>query len=80
MLGEAMAYIMKYIEKSGARIVYSKNLPQFFLSDIMEEDIVCPYGEEEHKFILSDKFGCWDEGAYMGEVSSDTIAQMPKVN
>ena len=80
VLGEPMAYIMKYIEKSGERIVYSKNLPQFFLSDIMEEDIVCPYGEEEHKFILSDKFGCWDEGAYMGEVSSDTIAQMPKVN
>lgn len=36
VLGEAMAYIMKYIEKSGERIVYSKNLPQFFLSDIMD--------------------------------------------
>ena len=80
VLGEAMAYIMKYIEKSGERIVYSKNLPQFFLSDIMDWDIVCPYGEEERKFILSDKFGCWDEGVYMGEVSGNTIAQMPKVN
>ena len=30
VLGDAMAYIMKYIEKSGERIVYSKNLPQFF--------------------------------------------------
>ena len=80
VLGEAMAYIMKYIEKSGERIVYSKNLPQFFLSDIMDWDIVCPYGEEERKFILSDKFGCWDEGVYVGEVSGDIIAQMPKVN
>ena len=80
VLGDAMAYIMKYIEKSGERIVYSKNLPQFFLSDIMDWDIVCLYGEEERKFILSDKFGCWDEGVYMGEVSGDTIAQMPKVN
>lgn len=80
VLGDAMAYLMKYIEKSGERIVYSKNLPQFFLSDIMEEDIVCPYGEEERKFILSDTFGCWDEGVYIGQVSGETIAQMPKVN
>ena len=39
-LGDALAYIMKYIEKSGEKIVYSRGLAQFFMSDIMDEDIV----------------------------------------
>ena len=29
--------LMKYLEKTGERIVYSKGLPQFFISDIMDE-------------------------------------------
>ena len=80
VLNEAMAYIMKYIEKSGERIVYFGNLPQFFISDVMENDILCPYGEDGLKFILSDTFGCWDEGEYVGQVSRETIAKLPKMN
>ena len=79
VLGDAMSYIMKYIEKSGERIVYYGDLPQFFVSDVMENDILCPYGEDGQKFILSDTFGCWDEGEYMGQVSKETIAKLPKV-
>lgn len=44
----------------------------------MDWEIVCSNGGR--KFILFDKFGCRDEGVYIGEVSGDTIAQMPKVN
>ena len=80
VLNEAMAYIMKYIEKSGERIVYYGDLPQFFVSDVMENDILCPYGEDGQKFILSDTFGCWDEGEYIGQVSRETIAKLPKMN
>lgn len=29
--------------KTGEKIVYSKGLPQFFVSDVMDEDIVCPF-------------------------------------
>ena len=65
VLGDAMLYIMKYIEKSGERIVYYGDLP--------------PYGEDGQKFILSDTFGCWDEGEYIGQVSKETIAKLPKV-
>ena len=79
VLGDAMSYIMKYIEKSGERIVYYGDLPQFFVSDVMENDILCPYGEDGQKFILSDTFGCWDEGEYIGQVSKETIAKLPKV-
>lgn len=80
VLQDAMNYLMKYIEKSGERIVYYGDLPQYFVSDVMEDDIICPYGEDGRKFILADSFGCWDEGEYMGQVSKETIAKMPKAN
>ena len=79
-LGNAVAYLMKYIEKTGERIVYSKGLYQYFISDIMDDDIVCPYGEEDKKLLLFDDFKCWDEGLYMGNVSTDVIAKMRKSN
>ena len=76
----ALAYIMKYIEKSGEKIVYSKGLPQFFISDIMDDDIVCTIGQEDKKLLLFDDFGCWDEGCYMGQVSPEVINQLRKAN
>ena len=79
-VGSAVAYIVKYIEKSGEKLVYSGKLPQFFLSDVMDEDIVCPFGMEDKKLLLYDDFGCWDEGCYMGAVSKDVIRKMPKSN
>lgn len=79
-VGSAVAYIVKYIEKSGEKLVYSGGLPQFFLSDVMDEDVVCLCGLEDKKLLLYDDFGCWDEGCYMGKVSKDVIKQMPKSN
>lgn len=79
-LGESIAYILKYIEKTGERIVYSKGLPQFFISDILDDDIVCPIGMEDKKLLLFDDFICWDEGMYIGKVSAETINQLPKSN
>ena len=80
MLGEAIAYLTKYMEKTGEKMVYSKGLPQFFISDIMDEDIVCPIGLEDKKLLLFDDFSCWDEGCYMGKVSKAVIEQMRKCN
>ena len=71
---------MKYIEKTGEKIMYSKGLPQYFVSDILEEDVVCPYGIEDKKLLLFDDFSCWEDGVYVGTVSQDTKAQMPKAN
>ncbi len=80
LYGEALAYLMKYIEKTGEKIVYSKGLYQYFISDIMDEDIVCTIGQEDKKLLLFDDFNCWDEGLYMGRVSPEVIAQMRKSN
>ena len=79
-IGDALSYLMKYIEKSGEKIVYSRGLPQFFISDVMDEDIACTMGEEQEKLVLHDDFGCWVDGEYMGKVSKDTISKMPKAN
>ena len=79
-LGEASAYLMKYIEKSGERIVCSKGVATYFISDILEGDVICTIGQEDKKLILFDDFSCFDEGVYVGEVSHKTIKQMRKVN
>ena len=79
-MGAAVAYILKYIEKSGERIVYSRGLPQYFISDILPEDVVMKVGQEEKKLLLFDDFKCIDEGCIVGNVSEDTIRQMPKCN
>ena len=79
-LGNALAYLMKYIEKTGEKIVYSKGLPQYFISDIMDDDIVCTIGQEDKKLLLFDDFKCWDEGCLVGKVCPEVIAQMRKSN
>ena len=77
---EALAYILKYIEKTGEKVVYSKGLSQFFISDIMEDDVVCRVGVDDRKLLLFDDFGCWDEGCYVGQVSKEVIEQMRRCN
>ena len=79
-MGSAMAYIMKYIEKSGEKIVYSRGLPQYFKSDILDDDVVCPIGMEDQKLLLFDNFSCFEDGVYIGEVSPEVIKQTKKAN
>ena len=79
-IGNAIAYILKYIEKSGERLVYSRGLPQFFISDILDDDVACRIGLEDKKLLLFDNFSCFDEGCYVGQVSPETIKQLRKVN
>ena len=79
-LDSSIRYILKYIEKGGTKIVYSRNLPQYFVSDIMDEDVCSTIGQEDRKLLLFDSFTCWDEGCLVGKVSPEVIAQMPKAN
>ena len=76
---QAVQYLVKYIEKSGGKLIYSRGLYQYFVTDIMDEDIVCPYGLEDRKILLFDSFGCWIEGEYIGQVSPEVIKLLPKV-
>ena len=77
---EEMSYIMKYLEKTEEKIVYSKGLYQYFISDIIEDDIVCTIGQEDRKLLLFDDFMCLDEGELIGKVSPEVIERMRKCN
>ena len=79
-VNESKNYLMKYIEKSNEKIVYSKGLPTYFVSDILEKDVICTIGQEDRKILLFDNFTCLDEGLVVGKVSKETIEQMPKCN
>ena len=78
--GDALAYLLKYIEKSGERIVYSKGLPQFFVSDILDEDVVTRFGIDDSKLLLFDNFSCYDNGEYIGVVGCEAISRLRKIN
>ena len=65
-LSRSLAYIMKYIEKSGEKIVYSRGLPMYMISDINDKDVICHFGIEDKKMILTDEFTCYDYGEELG--------------
>ena len=77
-IGDAIAYLTKYIEKSGEKIVYSRGLYAYFVSDIMDDDVVCPIGIEDRKLLLFDDFLCFDEGVLMGRVCREVIGRLKK--
>lgn len=79
-LTHTASYLMKYIEKSGERIVCSKGVKTFFISDVLEDDVVCTIGNEDRKLLLYDNFSCFDEGVYVGVANPETIKQMRKTN
>ncbi len=79
-LGNSIAYLLKYVHKQEGKIVYSKGLPQFFISDIMDDDVACRTGIEDRKLVLFDDFLCIDDGEVIGKVSAETIAKMRKCN
>ena len=76
----SLGYLMKYIEKSGEKLIYGGKLPTYFVSDVIDEDILAPYGIDDRKAILADDFLCMADGEVMGKVSPEVIAKMPKVN
>ena len=79
-VADAAKYITKYLEKSGERLVYGGKLPTYFLSDVLDEDVACPYGVDDRKVLLFDNFTCMNEGEILGKVSKEVIEQLPKSN
>ena len=77
---QSVRYLIKYIEKSNERLCFGGDLPTYFLSDILDDDIVCPIGIEDKKALLFDNFNCWEDGCLIGTVSKETISELPKSN
>ena len=81
-VADSIKYMLKYITKNDEKIVYSRGMKTYFLSDVLDEDILCKMGDEERgfKYILADDFTCISEGEIMGKVSLEVIEKMPKSN
>ena len=81
-VGDSIKYMLKYISKNDERIVYSRGLKTYFVSDILDEDIICPMGDEEQgfKYILADDFTCIRDGEIIGKVCPEVIKKMSKSN
>ncbi len=77
---QSVRYLLKYIEKSGEKLIYGGKLPTTFDSDILDEDVICCYGVDDRKLILADNFTCILDGEIMGKVSPEIIEKMPKNN
>lgn len=79
---DSVYYMLKYITKNDERVVYSRGLKSYIVADILDEDIVCPYGDDEHeyKYVLADNFTCIVDGEILGKVSPEIIEKMPKSN
>ena len=78
-LGSCLGYLLKYIEKSGEKIVYGGKLPTGIISNVLDDDILCPVGIDDRKAVLNDRFLCvTDDGEILGEVNNENIQKMPK--
>lgn len=79
-VGDAIKYMLKYIRKTGEKVVFSKHLQTYFITDILEEDVVCTIGQEDRKILLFDNFKCmdFDTGEVLGTVSNELINKLPK--
>lgn len=76
---EEAGYMCKYLEKTGARIVYGGKLPTYLRGDVLESDRICPYGVDDRKSILADDFHCIGDGEYFGRGDDpEAIEKMPK--
>lgn len=74
-------YLLKYIEKSGERLVYGGDLPEYVKCNILGKDVICKYGIDDKKIILFDDFTCIDgDGVIHGIATPEVLAQMPKAN
>ena len=81
-LQDAISYITKYINKTGEKVMCSRHLQTYFITDIIEEDVVCTIGQEDRKILLFDNFNCFDfeTGEVLGQLSNDKelINKLPK--
>ena len=84
-LDYSLNYILKYIEKAGEKLVYSRGLFMYFQSDILDEDVIIQMSNpnpeyRNEKYVLFDNFTCMDEGEIIGKVSSETIRKLRHSN
>ena len=77
---DCVAYLVKYIGKTGEKIVYSRGLNTYVQADILDDDVICHFGVDDRKLILYDDFKCIVDGCLIGQASHNTLSRLPKCN
>ena len=57
--GNQMEYILKYIGKTGERIVYSRGIPTEIEKEISQSEVLCEFFDFVGKFVLADSAVDW---------------------
>lgn len=76
-LSVTLGYLMKYLEKSGEKIVYSRGLPEYRISDIREDDILVPMNKYGDKLLLFDDFTLTISGSLIGPCTPENLRYLP---
>ena len=80
-IGTAVSYIIKYIEKSGGRIICSRGMKTFIETDVDNKDVVTRLREDDDKkYILFDDFKVYLDGQELGTVTPGVLARAKMVN
>ena len=53
-------YILKYLQKTGERITYSRNIPETVCKEIPANDFLAPLFDYVQKYVLSDNYLDWE--------------------
>ena len=60
MRGECVGYILKYLEKTGERITYSRGTPAELYADIDKRDVITEMRDFVLKYVLFDDVIDWE--------------------
>ena len=58
--GDTIAYLLKYIQKTGEKITYSRGVPSTICKEIESEDIACEMRDFVLKYVLFDDVVTWE--------------------
>lgn len=76
--GSTMQYLLKYIEKSDERIIYSRGIPTDFCKEINDNDIICEMVDFVTKYVLFNDVIDYEEDVKRTKKSSSVFYVVPK--
>lgn len=59
--GNTINYILKYISKTGERIVYSRGIPTEIVKEVPQTEVLCEFFDFVTKFVLADSAVDWQK-------------------
>ena len=74
--GRTLDYILKYIGKTGERIVYSRGIPTEIYREVKDDEIITEMQDYGTKYILWDNVISWERDIMRYQRRQMTIADL----